>query len=37
VLDDDLGVGVVQLDGKLGGIDGLRRGRHSAIPANLLL
>lgn len=33
----DLRVGVVQLDGELGGVDGLRRGRDAAIPADLVL
>lgn len=35
--DNDLRVGVVELDGELGGEDGLRRGRHAAISAYLLL
>jgi hypothetical protein len=37
LLHHHLRVGVVQLDRELGGVDGLRRGRHSAISADLLL
>ena len=37
VLNNDLRVRVVQLNRKLGGVDGLGRGRHSAVLANLLL
>jgi len=37
VLNDNARVGVVELDSEFGGVDGLGRGRDSAIPANLLL